>query len=191
MRNLNECQAEVFRRSEKRIKARKKRRNHVLMTCVPLALCVSVLAVFVLSGGKRSAPESIDPTVIPLQNEIVQSSTMKIEVSGQGRTKAYTDPEVVMTVYTQLYGYYCASTEDSMGTGAAGGNEFTGKHGITSEVTSSPAGRNGYQIVITLENGSKLSFDLDGMVLTVRNTNRSYTLTHYQYKVLTEILDIG
>ncbi len=191
MRTLNECQAEVFRRSEKRIKARKQRRNHVLTNCVPLALCVSMLAVVMLSGGKMTMTESTGVPGMPLQNEIVQSSTMKIEVSGQGKTKEYTDPEVVTTVYAQLSGYYHASTEDSVSTDTAGENAFTGKNGITSEITNSATGSNGYRIGITLQEGSKLSFDLDGMVLTVRNTQRSYTLTKQQYKELTEILDIG
>ncbi len=187
MRTLNECQAEVFRRSEKRIKARKQRRNHVLTNCVPLALCVSMLAVVMLSGGKAKAPEA----GVPPQNESVQCSALKIEVSGQGKTKEYTDPEVVTTVYAQLSGYYHASTEDSVSTDTAGENAFTGKNGITSEITNSATGSNGYRIGITLQEGSKLSFDLDGMVLTVRNTQRSYTLTKQQYKELTEILDIG
>ena len=41
MRELNECRAEVFRRSEKRIKARK-RRNSVLAWCIPLCLLIGV-----------------------------------------------------------------------------------------------------------------------------------------------------
>jgi hypothetical protein len=43
MRNLDECRAEVFRRSEARIKARKRRRNAILTACVPVALCVALL----------------------------------------------------------------------------------------------------------------------------------------------------
>lgn len=34
MREINECTAEVFRRSEKRIKERKRNRNRILKTCV-------------------------------------------------------------------------------------------------------------------------------------------------------------
>ena len=38
MRNLEDCKAEVFRRSEERIKERKRTRNRVLACCIPLCL---------------------------------------------------------------------------------------------------------------------------------------------------------
>ena len=38
MRNLEDCKAEIFRRSEERIKERKRNRNRVLVCCVPLCL---------------------------------------------------------------------------------------------------------------------------------------------------------
>ena len=38
MRNLEDCKAEVFRRSEERIKERKRKRNRVLACCIPLCL---------------------------------------------------------------------------------------------------------------------------------------------------------
>ena len=42
MRNLEDCKAEVFRRSEERIKERKRSRNRVLACCVPLCLLLVV-----------------------------------------------------------------------------------------------------------------------------------------------------
>ncbi|MBQ3028540.1 MAG: hypothetical protein IJD26_05620 [Lachnospiraceae bacterium] len=38
MRNLEDCRAEVFRRSEERIKERKRNRNRALACCIPLCL---------------------------------------------------------------------------------------------------------------------------------------------------------
>ncbi len=38
MRNLEDCKAEIFRRSEERIKERKRRRGRVLACCIPLCL---------------------------------------------------------------------------------------------------------------------------------------------------------
>lgn len=61
MREINECKAEVFRRSENRIKERRKRRNRILALSTPLCLCV-VLGIIVLSPSKKTAdladPES-------------------------------------------------------------------------------------------------------------------------------------
>ena len=61
MRDLQEFQAEVFRRSEKRIKERKKRRTHALMLCIPLVLCLTTVSGFLLSGHglTKSADEAI------------------------------------------------------------------------------------------------------------------------------------
>ncbi len=42
MRNLEDCKAEVFRRSEERIKERKRKRNRVLVCCIPLCLLLVV-----------------------------------------------------------------------------------------------------------------------------------------------------
>ena len=42
MRNLEDCKAEVFRRSEERIKERKRKRNRVLACCIPL--CILLVA---------------------------------------------------------------------------------------------------------------------------------------------------
>lgn len=44
MRELNECRAEVFRRSENRIKARK-RRSRILALCIPLCLLIGLWSV--------------------------------------------------------------------------------------------------------------------------------------------------
>ena len=46
MRSLQECQAEVFRRSERKIKQRRKRIRRsagILLACVPLCLCLALL----------------------------------------------------------------------------------------------------------------------------------------------------
>ena len=48
MREINECTAEVFRRSEKRIKERKRNRNRILMCCIPLLICITVFSTAIL-----------------------------------------------------------------------------------------------------------------------------------------------
>ena len=48
MREIDECKAEVFRRSQKRIKERKKKLNHILSLCIPLFLVVTVCSVMIM-----------------------------------------------------------------------------------------------------------------------------------------------
>ena len=50
MREINEITAEVFRRSDMRIKERKQNRNRIIMCCVPLLLCITVFSVVMLPG---------------------------------------------------------------------------------------------------------------------------------------------
>lgn len=46
MRNLEDCKAEVFRRSEERIKERKRKRTRVLACCIPLCLLLVASGIY-------------------------------------------------------------------------------------------------------------------------------------------------
>ena len=59
MRTLDECKAEIFRRSEEKIKQRRKTRNRVLAACIPLCLCLSVGTVGALSGAFAAKGENM------------------------------------------------------------------------------------------------------------------------------------
>ena len=62
MRNFEECKAEVFRRSEVRIKQRKKKIARVVAACVPLVLCLGLWIYLINSGlffaTNDAAPEN-------------------------------------------------------------------------------------------------------------------------------------
>ena len=65
MRDLNECKAEVFRRSEKRIKERRKIRNRALALCIPLCLLILLSSSMIpgmLFEGSGDAPEGGENT---------------------------------------------------------------------------------------------------------------------------------
>lgn len=70
MRNLEDCKAEVFRRSEERIKGRKRNRNRVLACCIPLCLLLVVGGFYIRpllepvdeslkSGGTNQMPDRV------------------------------------------------------------------------------------------------------------------------------------
>ena len=50
MRNFEERKAEVFRRSENRIKERKRNRNRILAMCIPLCLVLTIFSVVMIPG---------------------------------------------------------------------------------------------------------------------------------------------
>lgn len=58
MRTLDECKAEVFRRSEKIIKQRKVARRCVIAACVPLALVLSVCLAMVVPAMMPASAEN-------------------------------------------------------------------------------------------------------------------------------------
>ena len=73
MRELQEIQAVVMHRSEQKIKARKKRRNRILMTCIPMVLGVTVVttAVTVASTADNGhiQPVTRPPAALNSQEE--------------------------------------------------------------------------------------------------------------------------
>ncbi len=48
MRSFEERKAEVFRRSENRIKERKRNRNRILAMCIPICLVITVWSIMIL-----------------------------------------------------------------------------------------------------------------------------------------------
>lgn len=63
MRDINEITAEVFRRSDKRIKERKRNRNRIIMCCIPFLICITVFSATILPAMMPANDSS------PPQNE--------------------------------------------------------------------------------------------------------------------------
>lgn len=63
MRELNVCKAEVFRRSEKRIKERRRMRRRVLALCIPLCLIVTIWSVSILPVTKSAEVDKASSAV--------------------------------------------------------------------------------------------------------------------------------
>ena len=59
MRDLNECKAEIFRRSEIEITKRKKRRSRMIAYCVPLFFCVTALVFANLPNDSSETADSV------------------------------------------------------------------------------------------------------------------------------------
>ncbi len=109
MRNLDECQAEVFHRREKRIKARKTRRNRILAACVPLILCIAGVAFLPKVTVSRAtdvpateiANYQYPATMGPDCAAVLYGDT--IAVSGNGLSHVYSDAEKVSEIVSLLH----------------------------------------------------------------------------------------
>ena len=109
MRNLEECQAEVFRRSEKRIKARRRRTVRTLAICIPLVLCLASLPLLsgFFPGISRESPAT-DPAIqLPMgsQPESFVCPIASITVSAPDHSGSVTELSEILAIYDYLAAY--------------------------------------------------------------------------------------
>ena len=76
MRDLNECKAEVFRRSDNRIKERRRYLSRILTSCIPLCLILTVFSVTIL------------PAMMPAGKDYAPGEGAQIENKDEGNTGA-------------------------------------------------------------------------------------------------------
>jgi len=199
MRDLNECQAEVFRRSEKRIKARRQRRKHILLACIPLALCVTLFSAFILPAmmpAGSEAPEAngaLTGGMTAGGAEGFVSPVAKIEVSGPNVSFSYTEASDILLISSHLNactvmeqeisGSQTEETRDeSIKENAAAGDD---RDGGALYSTST-----GFAITLLMHDGSKTEYYLAGNMLTNRTANQTCTLSQKQVNELKDLLGI-
>lgn len=201
MRELHECQAEVFRRSEKRIKQRKQRRKHVLMGCIPLVLCISLLWVFVLSdrmaaGSKNSgAADALPGELLQDAYASFSGAITKITVSGSDFSKTYTDISKVLPISDKLYSYSTRGAQNNSETNYSQTEDEVigeGHKENTGDVFGSGAGsaNAGYTITLFTDDGEKIAYLLAGNTLKNLTENRTHFLTEKQVNELKDLLGI-
>ncbi len=196
MRELNECQAEVFRRSEKRIKERKQRRNHILMACIPLALCLTIFGAFLFPQlyNYKQAPESMpdpfgtQPAMGQNDYQSLTCSIAEIKVSGNGISIQYTDVADLLLISDQL-NTYSAMAPETNGTANEDGSDM--KENADDVIGSVMESANAaYTITLITHEGVMTEYRLFGNTLRNQTTNQAYTLTYEQTKELREMLGI-
>ena len=189
MREINECTAEVFRRSEKRIKERKRNRNRILAFCIPLCLILTVFSFSILPEmmPKDNAENEAIGSIADDADGMAQGSKSHDFISVSVKNAEYdgeiTDAVAVNKVFYQIYnileingGYKDATegTNDTAGDAAAKEN-------------SSDA------IVITMteSDGATRRYILDGNVLYDESFDKEITLTTGQLNGLLVALELA
>ena len=198
MRNFEERKAEVFRRSENRIKERKRNRNRILTMCIPLCLVITVLSVTMLpslvpANNKNMANDRTPEAVGGLTGN--SAEIVSVLVSGAGLT-----PETNILVedtnkVAQIY-YTVQSSFVSSG----GGNKESAKEEAEDDALTeenkdySQSGTtnfsSGYKLTFIADNGTQSTYTLNGYVLTDNNTNKSVTLTDTQRSLILDQLGL-
>lgn len=96
MRNFEERKAEVFRRSENRIKERRQKRNGILTAGVPICLICIVLSVTSFPKNKAEKyvymiPEKVEENDMCMSPESVEGNDMYMYLDGANTGAACTD----------------------------------------------------------------------------------------------------
>lgn len=140
MRNLEDCRAEVFRRSKERIKERKRKRNLVLACCIPMCLFLIAGGLYVRPllepvdhmGGTNAGPTPVPERVlggsdVVLYGKVLRYVSVTLE-EGTGKTavsKEVTDAETLADLYGCMAMYLDLSGADAIG-GVDGADGTTG-----------------------------------------------------------------
>ncbi len=139
MRNLEDCKAEVFRRSEERIKERKRARKRVLACSIPLCLLLVAGGLYVrpLLEPVDESAGTYGPTPVPervlggsdvvLYGKVVRYVSVTL-TEGTGSTavaKKFTDAETLVDLYGCMAMYLDLSGADAIG-GVDGADGTTG-----------------------------------------------------------------
>ncbi len=176
MRTLEECTAEVFYRSEKKICRRRKVRKQLLCCGIPLFLCVVLCAGLpVLTARDKSAEKAENQYC---GGEILEYAceSWHAEVS-TSEGKIFLDSDAA----EQLFGILddCLQESEAMAYGADPDNE-------SGEATD-PARL--YGIEITMPDGESRSYSLSGNLLSYADAQ--VVIDKAQQKEIEKLLDAG
>lgn len=182
MRKLDECKAEVFRRSEGRIEKRKKRKKMFLFCCGPLVLCVAVLAVLMLPGKMDYAPSDGKTEMAGSQT----GGTTAVEIRGNHLLSVYsdliTDPARVQQICDTIRGYTAKGSVDETMTDAT-----DGANGALPPPAAPPFLEGGYTVTFL---GTGEIYIIRGNQLTNKQTGQTVELSDSQLSQLKKLLGL-
>lgn len=193
MRDFEERKAEVFRRSEKRIKECKARRKHILLTCIPMVLCIMMLGVYVLPEMRAEnlpdgeiAPEFSDVNSVAETVEDCLNSlfTDTVEVSGNGTSHSYSsnrDVQQILELIDEIVASPEVDYDDSL-------RDFGI---IQSEVADVYEKKDkSYRIHVRRSDGSKAEYLLIGNMLIDQSTQEEFHMDETTCFALKDALGI-
>jgi len=195
MRNFEERKAEVFRRSEKRIKERKQRRNHILMACIPLVLCITLLGAFLFPRATPEDPRFNGSAGGGLTEEKFESLSCpiaKITVTGGNFSQTYKEVEDLLLISDQLYSYGSRGSETNGTTDDGIASEGEDRKENADDVSGSVAdsANIAYTITLITHEGVKTEYQLVGKTLKNLTTKQTYNLSQTQVNELYKLLGI-
>ena len=206
MRDFEQRKEEIFARGKERIAQRKKNTKRVVTACVPLVLCLGIATGWMTLGNfghkafDAAAPESemvmdsiaAGDTIyggaeVPMENgnpaapEANAPAVISLELSRDGRSFRYTEPEIVDMFLKIL--------EDQT-VGSSQIDATDGDHTPESEpdpgklIEDKP-----YPVKLTYPDGREVCYILRGTQLTSQD-GQQYMLTEEQASILHKLLEV-
>ena len=187
MRSLEECKAEIFRRSEVKIRQRKQMRNRIVAACLPLCLCLGAVAAWGI-GQQKSAADTAENMAMAPESVFMDTSieteyslhtgtkenaggfVSKVTINGTEQTWEEGDQIPPAQQYAWVQSLY----------------ENKGSLPVKQE----PSEAETYRIVFTMSDGTQSAYVLTGNVLTQEQTGKKVSLNHTQVNELKLILGI-
>ena len=197
MRNFEERKAEVFRRSENRIKERKRNRNRILAFCIPLCLIVTVWSIMILpammpaSKSNNSAGEGMD---IMGSVDGTDAAFVRVEIMSIGTATQSTIQKDDATEVAQIHSTLQSSFVNSGGGNKESVNEEAEDDALTENKDYSQSGTtnlsSGFRIIFTTENGTQTIYSLSEDKLINETTKQETILTEDQRSNLLNMLGL-
>ncbi len=188
MRDLNECKAEIFRLSDKKIKRRKKNRNRLLVVCLPLAVCTIAvcitlpnLNIFMHKGS--SMPEE---NRAPSDSQTLESYEYLVEIDGsQNETTIFADTDKTQELSEYIVSLFAQEPVQDTNTNAEESvDQATGNRGENHKGPDTS-----YTIKITLASGEQSVYTLKGNILYSKKDNISTVLTDDEVTKLKSLIN--
>ena len=193
MRDLDECTAEVFRRSEKRIRDRRRNRSRVLAVCIPICLIAAVWSVTVFPGRTpeletSNYAQSVWETTGDADRDLVYIA-FEIQDAGvypEERDGKVTDPAVVDEMFRTIHSLFA----DPGGNLPACENFPATEDNPCYDQAESTNTRKVYTITFTAEDGLQTVYILRENTLVDVNEDKTIFLSDAQTVELMAVLGI-
>lgn len=171
MRDFEERKTEIFRRSKERL-AQRRRRRRIIISCIPLVICIAVLSVFKMPVFELKT----DKSALNDCNQTVSAGEyISVRIQGKGENSGYSkiieDQELVEKIVNSISG--AASEENRDESSEPTDNKLAGAHqkpvddAIAGTCFDQGNSEASYTIIIVDADGSERIYTISGDVLIV------------------------
>lgn len=194
MKNFEQRKAEVFRRSEDRIKERKRKRNRIIAVCIPAFICITALSAAIFPEIKPIGKDfALEDNYGTIENEIAMDgifcsyTEVEVKSNDNSHNQRFADRVQVAQIFSCVQTLYNA--DDS----ASDADDSIKQSTETKDENKSSADslNLGYTLTFITEDGSKTVYTLKGNTLKENSTNQTLTLTESQLSELKAVLGLS